>query len=46
MSNKKEMLKILYDMKHDWKVWIHIDKPFNTELYKNINKLQKLIGEK
>ena len=34
MNNKDETLKILYDMKHDWKIWIHFDKPFDTDMYK------------
>ena len=43
MNNKDETLKILDDMKHDWKIWIHFDKPFDTDMYKNIIKLQDLI---
>ena len=45
-KDKTEILKTLYDMKHDWTIWIHFDKPFETDMYKNIQRLIDLNSKK
>ena len=41
-KDKTEILKTLYNIKQDWTIWIHFDKPFETDMYKNIQRLIEL----